>query len=91
MKVTLRKLDGRSIVLRPDGGHCVAGVIVCACGSTHVRGTGINAHSHDTYFADAVCVRCGEPVGKMECRVSTVFGIEEDERMLGSSKRWRVY
>lgn len=45
--------------------------------------------SHDTYAGTALCARCHKPVGKLRVRVSTIFGIEEDEEVLNG--RCRVY
>jgi len=44
---------------------------------------------HDTYTAPARCVACGERVGALQVQVSTLFGLEEDERVLYG--RCRVY
>lgn len=64
---------------------------VCpACGSLApaVRGTGITHHDHDTYYARGLARCCGVEVC-METKVDTIFGIDEDQRMLNS--RYRVY
>lgn len=53
-----------------------------------LRGRG-HYHSHDTHHATAVALCCGVAVGKIEVRVSTIFGIDEDERVLNG--RCRVY
>ena len=52
-----------------------------------VRGGGIRETTHDTYIADARCVQCGEPMGTLRAKVDTIFGIEEDERVLNSGCR----
>lgn len=52
-----------------------------------VKGTMVRGH--DTYTADAGCIACGVPTGKLVVTVNTLFGIEEDERVL--SGRCRVY
>lgn len=61
-----------------------------ACGTVEpaIRGTGITHHDHDTYYARAVARCCGS-VFSIETKVDTVFGIEEDERVLNG--RPRVY
>lgn len=66
--------------------HVVVG-IACSCGSVNVRGSGIREKTHDTYIADAVCCGCGKQRGAIRAKVSTIFGIEEDERMLSSVAR----
>lgn len=47
------------------------------------------AQGHDRYTGDAECCRCRQKVGPMEVVVSTLFGLEEDERVLQG--RCRVY
>lgn len=51
------------------------------------RGTMVRGH--DTYTSDAGCVACKLVTGKLVVTVSTLFGVEEDERVLGG--RCRVY
>lgn len=43
----------------------------------------------DAYECDAVCIVCGAKIGIVRAFPSTVFGIEEDQRVL--SGRCRVY
>jgi len=54
-----------------------------------VSGTGIKHRTHDTYFADAVALCCMRKIGTIETKVETIFGIEEDERVMNGP--WRVY
>ena len=54
-----------------------------------VAGSGIKHHNRDTYFADAIALCCKKKIGTIETKVSTVFGIEEDEAVLNGP--WRVY
>jgi len=54
-----------------------------------VAGSGIKHTSRDTYFADAIALCCRRKIGTIETQVDTVFGIEEDERVLNGP--WRVY
>ena len=94
MKITLVGRDGRRLVgkVRENGDRVVVDSGLCEkCKLTPlvVRGQGINRHDHDTYYADAVCVGCGEAAGELQTKISTVFGIEEDERVLFG--RCRVY
>ena len=44
---------------------------------------------HDEYTASCFCATCGTNLGTMVVKVSTIFGIEEDNRVLNG--RWRVY
>ena len=46
-------------------------------------------YDHDTYYSDAHCVACGTHVGELRAKVETIFGIEEDTRVLHG--RCRVY
>ncbi len=50
---------------------------------------GDTTHDHDTYTAPAWCRTCDEHVGTIRVKVSTIFGIEEDARVLNG--RCRVY
>ena len=54
-----------------------------------VRGTGISRRTHDACIAAAVCASCGGKMGEIVARVDTIFGLEEDERVLRG--RPRVY
>lgn len=54
-----------------------------------IAGAGRRIESHDTYAADAVAVCCKSWVGTLRVQVDTLFGIEEDERVLRG--RCRVY
>lgn len=61
----------------------------CACGSVWVRGLGDDERGHDTITTRAVCAGCGARRGKLVVTVDTLFGIEEDERVMNG--RCRVY
>lgn len=50
---------------------------------------GTMRRGHDTYTAEAVCCACGATTGSLVLKVSTIFGIEEDERVCNG--RARVY
>ena len=54
-----------------------------------VQGNGESVESRDTYRADAHCLACGETIGVLRVKMSTIFGIEEDKRVLNG--RCRVY
>jgi len=63
-----------------------------ACGAKApilVAGCGTHTTTHDTFVASAKHVGCGERIGRIEAKVDTIFGIEEDERVLHG--RARVY
>ncbi len=62
----------------------------CDCGSFSVRGNGQNRQQ--TQYAeeeDAVCVSCFEPRGRLHVKLETLFGRDEDNRVLNG--RCRVY
>lgn len=46
-----------------------------------VAGGGKHIKNQDTYSAPAGCVSCNMWVGDLEVQVSTLFGLEEDERI----------
>jgi hypothetical protein len=61
----------------------------CQCGAEPmlVHGAGKiicpdSKHRHDTYMADAVCVKCDGHVGILYAKMDTLFGLEEDERVM---------
>lgn len=43
-----------------------------------------------TCQANAVCLDCGKPVGILQAIIGTLFGLEEDRRVLQLGP-WRVY
>lgn len=60
-----------------------------ACKKTMVQLQGGEmTHDHDTYDANVHC-SCGAKLGQLRVEVSTIFGIEEDGRVLHG--RCRVY
>lgn len=75
----------------PQADHVVvqAACPKCEDEPLRVRGEGNHIESHDTYAARALCVACGTELGTIRARMSTIFGIEEDERVLNG--RARVY
>lgn len=96
MKVTFTNHAGNVYKLKPDEGSTTIGTKEtcphCNTENVRVKGTGqsIDPNSpRDTYRADAVCDSCGEPVGVLRVKMDTLFGIEEDERVLNG--RARVY
>jgi hypothetical protein len=89
MKITV---DGHKATLPFEGAdHVVVDGACPKCKGTPftAKGQHITHHDHDTYYAHAICCKCGAPVGQMKTVVSTIFGIEEDERVLFG--RCRVY
>lgn len=60
-----------------------------AAAPVKVAGNGRRIESHDTYAADGFALCCKAHIGTIRARTSTIFGIEEDERMLHG--RARVY
>lgn len=54
-----------------------------------VHGRHKRIESHDTYASDAHALCCGKQVGTLRVKMNTVFGVEEDERVL--SGPWKVY
>ena len=45
--------------------------------------------SYDTYACDAIALCCRQRIGVMRVKVDTIFGIEEDERVLNGP--WKTY
>lgn len=90
MKITLTVSGGEVYVCKETEGHRFVEVpVACACGSELVGGTGKQIENRDTYRAEALCGKCREPRGVLRAQVETVFGLEEDERVLAGP--WRVY
>ena len=54
-----------------------------------VQGAGNRIGGRDYYSARGYCADCGQHVGEIRAYVSTIFGLEEDERVLNG--RPRVY
>ena len=91
MRAWLTTSEGKRIKLKipPPDSPAATAEIPCACGSFLVNGLGASIEDRDTYVADAVCYDCRAARGKMRVVVDTIFGIEEDERVLNG--RARVY
>ncbi len=60
----------------------------CDCGCSSVRGANM-VTGRSTYKSQALCAECAAARGELVVTVSTIFGIEEDERVLYG--RARVY
>ena len=54
-----------------------------------VRSNGVKHQNHDTMFGDAIPLCCRKKIGTIEVSTSTIFGLEEDARVLGGP--WKVY
>ena len=96
MKITVTTSDGavhRVQLPYLDVGYVNTGIRCPACGAEQisVSGTGKWIESPDTYAATAVHddPACRAVVGVIRARVSTLFGLEEDERVF--SRGIRVY
>lgn len=88
MKIEL-VINGTRHPLRPEIEVAHADGVTCECGEP-LRVVGRNrTHGHDTHYADAHCAVCLRMVGRIEARVDTIFGIEEDRAVLHG--RPRVY
>lgn len=88
------RIDGATYALRDLGPEAlVLGLDACPrCGrreAVRVQGSGKRIAGHDVYEADGFAVCCGAPLGTIRAQVSTIFGLEEDERVLRG--RARVY
>jgi hypothetical protein len=94
VEVRLNTSEGRAVDIRqPTGAHVECKTEACPhCGEKpmKVQGTGKHIESHDTYAAGAICLCCGKSVGTLRARMDTIFGLEEDERVLVHG-RARVY
>ena len=88
MKVYLR-FEGRRYTATPAGEHAVIGGLTC-CGAA-VRAVGKNMQTVEDrrYEADAFTKCCGVAIGTLVVKPATLFGIEEDNRVLNG--RCRVY
>lgn len=94
MKITLTIAD---VVLDaelpyPHADHVTADMFCPSCKAAaplKVSGKGNHIESHDTYAARAVALCCRKEIGTIRATMSTIFGVEEDERVLNG--RARVY
>lgn len=79
--------DGCAFVTAP--GRCPAcGIQEEQDGRFNLQGVpGAMRKTHDEYIAPARCVACQANIGEITLKVNTIFGIEEDERVLGGQAR----
>lgn len=61
----------------------------CDASPWRAQGAGDRQRGHDTIDERCRCLECGAIVGRIVVTVDTIFGIEEDERVLNG--RCRVY
>lgn len=93
MSVRSITVAGHTATVDQDsGGQVIVGIACPHCAEPlRARGNGKRIASDDrAYEADAHCVACGSPVGLMRVEMSTLFGLQEDERVLLAG-RCRVY
>lgn len=95
MRITVT-VEGRAFKARleaPTADHVLVDDAACpeckAPAPLKVRGEGNHVEGRDTYAAKAVALCCGAEVGVIRARLSTIFGLEEDGRVLNG--RARVY
>lgn len=95
MKIKFHPNDGparKAKLPHADADHCVVDGACPHCGATPFKAAGAKGtmvKGHDTYTSDGGCVGCKVVTGKLVVTVNTLFGIEEDERVLLG--RCRVY
>jgi hypothetical protein len=92
MKVYL-KVDGARRALDVRAEYAILSGPCPKCGALpcNVQGTGRRISSDDrAYEATGVCLACKQAIGTIRAETGTLFGVEEDERVLASG-RWRVY
>lgn len=63
---------------------------ICKREPADVQGKNPRWLDEETCESDATCLDCQKPVGTLRVVLGTLFGLEEDERVLNSG-RWRVY
>lgn len=96
MKITFINKSKRLEAHLPFGGAdhvLVAALSTCPdCGEPlKLAGReGTMHHDHDTYYTKAGCLACEKTLGELQTKVSTIFGIDEDEAVLVHG-RARVY
>ena len=72
--------------------HCIVEGECPHCHAAPFKAAGVRGsmvRGHDTYTSHAGCVGCKVVTGRLVVTVDTLFGIEEDERVLNG--RCRVY
>ncbi len=97
MRVSLKAIAGHLIPIKqPKPGSLAVDTLAyyCAeCGASPMRVVGGESRfatgkdRHDTYEASAHCVQCKTRVGTLRVKMNTLFGLEEDERVLNGMCR----
>jgi hypothetical protein len=90
MKITV-EIEGKKHAAKSEGNYVVvAGACPhCKTEPFNVRGKGINKTDRDSHYADGHCLKCDARVGTIRVKLDTIFGLEEDERVLNGP--WKVY
>ena len=93
MKITVIEDDGatRSAAEKKFfSAEYVVCTVACACGSYEVLGTGKNpVVTQRDAETDAKCVDCSKPRGRLRVDFDTIFGIEEDSKVIAGP--WKVF
>lgn len=85
--------DGHKRVLLPPASEGMSSVEVKGETCPHckeplkVAGAKMRIGGHDFYTAEAGCISCGAYLGELRAYISTIFGLEEDRRVLSSGVR----
>ena len=82
-------IEVRPVIPGPTVGKAEGQCPGCGVTPFLIKGTGIHKHDERTMRAGSHCVACDDPVGYVYARVDTIFGLEEDRRVLAG--RCRVY
>ncbi len=88
--LTVQQDDVRKVESRGDAALAEGACPKCKATPFMIAGGGQRIEGHDTYAADGACLSCRKPIGVIRAKVSTLFGLEEDERVLYHG-RARVY
>jgi len=86
MKMSIKLLGKKKIPIRPppqseyveideECPNCKDRPVILTGGGKHIAG-------YDTYEAPAICCKCEKVVGTFYAKVSTIFGLEEDEAVM---------
>lgn len=92
MRIRLKLKDGSARKARPGEQKSLVDGACPSCGAEpfYVAGDGARPSADDrAYECTAYCLACKARVGTVRAEVDTLFGVEEDERVLHG--RCRVY
>ena len=93
MYVSLRSNGRRVAIKQPQAGDLSVHTKAhpCSCGALPATVAGIHpVTEYDHVTAEAHCVDCGAYIGVLTVKASTIFGLDEDRRVLEQG-RCRVY